>query len=63
MANVPTFEVKGDKLVITVDASKAALDNAAPSASGKTKLLASSHGFLTAVVGDKAVKISLNATV
>jgi hypothetical protein len=63
MANIPTVKLEGNKLVITIDASKEAFENAGPSSSGKTKLLASSHGFIMAAAGDKVVKISLNATI
>jgi hypothetical protein len=38
MLNVTT-EVKANKLIITIDISKAAVDKAAPSSSGKTKLV------------------------
>jgi hypothetical protein len=53
-------KVEGDKLVITVDMSKAARGDARVSSSGKTKLLASTGGF-TISHGD--VKVSLNATI
>lgn len=39
MHNV-TAEVKGDKLIVTMDMSKAAREGAPTSASGKTKLVA-----------------------
>lgn len=52
-------EIKGDKLVLTIDISKATLENAKPSSSGKTKIVASTNGF----VGFGPVKVSLNATV
>ena len=39
MHNVTT-EVKGDKLIVTMDMSKAAREGAPMSASGKTKLVA-----------------------
>lgn len=58
-----SMEVKGDKLVITIDASKASFDNAAPSASGKTKVLASTRGFTGISTPLGVVKVSLNATV
>lgn len=35
------YKVEGDKLSITIDISKAAIDNAPPSVSGKTHLVAS----------------------
>ena len=45
MRNVST-EVKGDKLIVTMDIGKAALQGAPPSASGKTKLVATTGGAL-----------------
>jgi hypothetical protein len=39
-----TVKTEGDTLIITVDTSKAAIDAAPPSASGKTRLVASTHG-------------------
>ena len=50
---------KGDQLVLTIDISKAMQDAAQPSKSGKTRVLATTHGF-TSVEG---VGISLNANV
>lgn len=50
---------EGDKLVITIDVSKAALEKAQPSKSGKTRIVASTNGFTR--VGD--VSLSLNATI
>ena len=49
----------GEKLVITIDCGKDAIANAKPSSSGKTKVVASTHGFTK--VGN--VSLSLNATV
>ena len=43
MTNVKT-ETKGDLLIITIDTSKATRDAAQPSASGKTKVIASTQG-------------------
>jgi hypothetical protein len=40
-----SYEVKGDKLTITVDVGKATQAAAPPSASGKTALVASTGGF------------------
>lgn len=51
-------EIKGDKLVLTIDLSKMAREAVQPSKSGKTLLLATSNGF--ARFGD--VSVSLNAT-
>lgn len=45
MASIPNFEIKGDVLTITVDVSKKALETAEPSASGKTKTVATTGGF------------------
>lgn len=58
MTNVQV-ERKGDKLVLTIDISKAAQEAASASKSGKTRVLASTHGF-TSIEG---VGVSLNATV
>lgn len=52
-------EVKGDKLVLTIDLSKASRDAAAPSKSGKSRILATTSGF----TGYGDVKVSLNATI
>lgn len=62
--NVPGFgavsgRIEGDLLILTVNMSKAAIEAALPSASGKTKVLASTRGF----TGFGPVKVSLNATV
>lgn len=45
MANNVEYSVKGDKLTIIVDISKKSIDKAPASASGKTKLVASTGGF------------------
>ena len=52
-------ETKGDLILITIDASDAARKAANASKSGKTKVLASTHGF----ANYNGVGISLNATV
>lgn len=52
-------ELKGDKLILTIDVSEAARAKAAPSKSGKTNVLATTGGFTR--FGDVAV--SLNATI
>lgn len=57
MTNVDTKRV-GDKLILTIDISAAALKAAEPSKSGKTKVVASTHGF-TNIEG---VGVSLNVT-
>ena len=53
-----TVEVKGGKLVITMD-----LQTPQPSASGKTLVVASTHGNLatTAVVDGKPIIVGVNA--
>ena len=48
--------IQGDKLIIEVDVSKATIDSAPRSKSGKSQMVASTNGF--AAVGP--VKISLN---
>ena len=45
MATNVKSEIKGDILTITVDVSKATRDAAQPSSTGKTKTVASTHGF------------------
>ena len=56
------FEVKGDKLIITVDVSKTAFENAVPSSSGKTKVVASTRGFTGLQTPAGVVQISANVT-
>lgn len=55
-------KIEGDKLIITVDISKEAFAAAQPSSSGKTKVLASSHGFTNFSTPNGLVGLSLNAT-
>ena len=57
MKNVKA-EIKNDVLTITIDVSKAALDAAEASKSGKTHIVASTGGF----AGYGPVKLSLNCT-
>ena len=57
MTNVK-HEVKGDLLILTIDVSAATLAKAEPSKSGKTKVVATTHGFTN--LG--AVGVSLNVT-
>src|ERR1035437_4835741 len=57
MVNVNTKR-NGDQLIITVDISKAALEAATASKSGKTRIVASTGGF----TGEGPVKYSLNVT-
>jgi hypothetical protein len=61
MANVPNFKIEGDKLVITVDISKAALEAAEPSQSGKTKTVSTTSGFNWAT-GQKGLGFSLTVS-
>lgn len=52
-------EIKGDKLILTIDCSTTARQNAEASKSGKSRVLATTHGFTR--YGDMAV--SLNVTI
>jgi hypothetical protein len=52
-------EIKGDKLILTIDISKEARQAAGPSSSGKSLVVDTSRGFTH--FGDIAV--SLNATI
>lgn len=61
MTNTMTMTVKGDKLIIEVDVSKAAIAKAGLSKSGKNKLLATTGG-LTSVQGANGLKVGLNVT-
>ena len=55
--------VDGNKLCIVIDISPEALAKAEPSKSGKTKVVASTHGFLNiGLPGGKVLGLSLNAT-
>ena len=54
--------IDGDKLVITIDVSKAAFANAPSSASGKSRVVASTHGFANYVTPNGSLGLSLNAT-
>lgn len=53
-----TTELKGDKLHIIVDVSKKVKEGAPRSASGKNKVVASTHGFMK--VDNAEVSIGLN---
>lgn len=57
--NMLTAEIKGGKLLITIDVS----DPPMPSATGKTLIVATSHGnqVTTATVNGRPVTIGLNA--
>lgn len=57
------IKLNGDKLVITFDVSAKALAEAPPSQSGKTRVVASTHGFTNVMTPNGTVGLSLNATV
>lgn len=59
MHNV-THEIVGDKLVITIDLSKAAIDAAPPSSTGKTHLVAATGAALPVACKHAAVTFSMN---
>lgn len=52
-------EIKGGKLILTIDISDKAKMAAPPSKSGKTRVIATTSGFVA--MGD--IKVSLNATI
>lgn len=52
-------EISGNHLVITIDVSSKARKQAQASSTGKTKLLATTSGFVVV----KDVRLSLNATI
>jgi hypothetical protein len=56
------IKVNGDKLVITIDISAEAFKSAPASASGKTRVVASTHGFANYVTPNGSLGLSLNAT-
>lgn len=55
-------KIEGNVLTISVDISKEAFTNAKPSASGKTKVVDSSHGFTNFSTPNGMVGLSLNCT-
>jgi len=57
MLNVQ-HEVKGDKLIITVDVSKKLIENAPMTKSGKNKNVASTEGFTS--VNGNGLRFGLN---
>lgn len=62
MSNVNT-KIDGNVLHITIAVDKATLDAAQPSKSGKTKVVATTSGFLNlGLPGGKVLGLSLNAT-
>ncbi len=56
------IEVKGDKLIVTVDVSKAAIEAATNSASGKTRIVDSTRGFTGVATPAGLLALSLNLT-
>lgn len=57
MDNIVT-ELKGDKLIITVDVSAATIARSPRSASGKSKTIATSHGHTS--VNGNGLSLNLN---
>lgn len=55
-------KINGDKLVITIDISPEAFKTAPPSTSGKSRVVASTHGFANYVTPNGSLGLSLNAT-
>ena len=63
MANV-NMTVKGSKLVIELDVGREAITNARPSASGKTRIVASTEGNQPVMLPDGTrLMVGLNAYV
>jgi hypothetical protein len=60
MANMVS-EIKGDKLILTIDIGQASREAAKLSKSGRTKLIATTGGFMAC--GDDDIKVSLNVTI
>jgi hypothetical protein len=57
-------EVKGTNLIVTIDISKGAIENAKPSSSGKTLLVATTNGNVpVAGCSIEGFKLALNAYV
>ena len=52
-------KVQGDKLIIEIDISQAARDKAPPSKTGKSRMVATTSGFVP-VIGADGLKLSLN---
>ena len=55
-------KIVNDQLIITIDVSKKAFEGAPPSSSGKTRVVASTHGFANYVTPNGSLGLSLNAT-
>ncbi len=58
-----TMEMEGDVLIIRVPLDKKALAAAQPSSTGKTKLIASSHGPIAVGPESAGIKFALNVTI
>ena len=56
------WKIEGSNLVITLPVSAAALAQAEPSKSGKTRVVASTHGFLTVTTPAGPMALSINLT-
>jgi hypothetical protein len=56
------FKVTGNKLVIEVDIGPKMVAAAQPSASGKTRMVASTGGFTPVTNGNGRLALSLNVT-
>lgn len=54
------IETQGDKLIVTIDVSKKAYDEAPPSKTGKRKLVASTHGRVLVNTPAGSAELSLN---
>jgi hypothetical protein len=55
-------KIDGDKLIIVLDISASTIQSARPSASGKTRLVASSHGAVPIETPHGKLSLSLNLT-
>jgi hypothetical protein len=60
MASAPTYKISAGKLVITIDVSDAALKGAQMSKTGKSRVVATSSGFMNVEGTGKPVKLSFN---
>ncbi len=56
-------EVKGNKIVLTIDCDEAAKNAATVSSTGKTRMLGTTSGFTALATPIGVVKVSLNATI
>jgi hypothetical protein len=55
-------KINGDTMVITIDVSAKALKEAQPSSTGKTRTVATTHGFSRYQTPAGEVALSLNAS-